>query len=330
VLVELESRFGVPVVEAYAMTEASQMCSNPLPPGIRKPGSVGKAAGPEVAVVDGDGRLLPAGTSGEVVIRGENVTSGYLGLPEEQQGRLAGGWFRTGDLGQFDEEGYLFLSGRVKEIVNRGGEKVSPAEVDAVLLQHPVVAEAACFGVPHPSLGEDLAAAVRLHPGQAAGEALLRDYLFERLSHYKIPSRILVVDSIPKSSIGKVQRSRLAQALQDLLSPVAAMPSNPAEAYVADVFRQVIPGCGPVGRHDNFFALGGDSLHGIRAAHIIGAHYRIEMPAHEIFRHPTPESLSRRIEELRSAQLLDALESRLSSLSEEELIAFLNKGITDN
>jgi len=331
VLDELETRFGVPVVEAYGMTEAAhQMCSNPLPPDVRKPGSVGRAAGPEVALADEQGRLLPTGATGEVVIRGEQVTPGYLDLPMDRQGRLEGGWFRTGDLGRFDDEGYLFLTGRVKEIVNRGGEKVSPAEVDAVLLAHPSVAEAACFGVPHPTLGEDLAAAVRLHPGQPADEALLRGFLFERLSHFKIPSRILVVDSIPKSSIGKVQRSRLAQTLQGSLSPSSGMPANPDEAYVANVFRQVIPGCGPVGRHDNFFSLGGDSLHGIRAAHTIGAHYRIEVPAHEIFRHPTPGALSRRVEELRSAQLLDALESRLSTLSEEQLIAFLNNGMTDN
>jgi acyl-CoA synthetase (AMP-forming)/AMP-acid ligase II len=331
VLEELETVFRVPVIEAYGMTEAAhQMCSNPLPPGKRKTGSVGLTAGPEVAIVDAEGGLLPTGSTGEVVIRGENVTPGYVGLPTEQQGRMAGGWFRTGDIGRFDEEGYLFLSGRVKEIVNRGGEKVSPAEVDAVLLEHPAVAEAACFGIPHSTLGEDLAAAVRLHPGREADEAMLRGFLFERLSHFKIPSRILIVGSIPKSSIGKVQRKRLAEALHDSLSAKAAMPANPAEAYVADIFRQVIPGCGPVGRYDNFFSLGGDSLHGIRAAHMIGAHYRIEMPAHEIFRHPTPVALSRRIEELRSAQMLDVLESRLSRLSEEQLIAFLNKGMTDN
>jgi acyl-CoA synthetase (AMP-forming)/AMP-acid ligase II len=327
----LEKAFGVPVIEAYGMTEAAhQMCSNPLPPAVRKPGSVGLPAGPQVRVVDGMGKEVVSGEVGEVVIRGENVTPGYLNLPEERQERLEGGWFRTGDLGHMDAEGYLFLHGRVKEIVNRGGEKVSPAEVDACLLRHEAVAEAACFAVPHPSLGEDLAAAVVLHGKVDADEQSLRTYLFDLLSHFKIPSRILVVDSIPKSSIGKVQRRQLAQSFQNLLQAKSAIPVDETERFLAELFREVIPACPEVGRTHNFFGLGGDSLQAIRAAQRIGTRFGIELPTHEIFRHPTPESLGNRITALRKEMLLKSLETRLAALSQDQIDALLRKDRSDD
>ena len=320
----LESAFGVPVIEAYGMTEAAhQMCSNPLPPAVRKPGSVGLPMGPEVSVVDSQGKEVVSGEVGEVVIRGDNVTPGYLNLPEERQERLEGGWFRTGDLGQMDNDGYLFLHGRVKEIVNRGGEKVSPAEVDACLLRHEAVAEAACFAVPHPSLGEDLAAAVVLHKGFDADETTLRTYLFDRLSHYKIPSRILVIDTIPKSSIGKVQRRQLANRLEHMLQAGSEKPTDEAERYLAEVFRDAISGCMDVGRAANFFGLGGDSLQAIRAAQRIGTRYDIELPAHEVFRHPTPQTLATRISVLRKEALMKSLEKRLANLPQEQIDALL-------
>jgi acyl-CoA synthetase (AMP-forming)/AMP-acid ligase II/acyl carrier protein len=323
----LESAFGVPVIEAYGMTEAAhQMCSNPLPPAVRKPGSVGLPAGPQVRVVDGMGKEVVYGEVGEVVIRGDNVTPGYINLPDDRQERLEGGWFRTGDLGQMDADGYLFLHGRVKEIVNRGGEKVSPAEVDACLLRHEAVAEAACFAVPHPSLGEDLAAAVVLHKGFDSDEQSLRAYLFDRLSHFKIPSRILVVDSIPKSSIGKVQRRQLADRLKHLLQMGFEKPTDETERFLAEVFRDAIPGCMEVGRASNFFGLGGDSLQAIRAAQRISSRYGIELPAHEVFRHPTPETLGARISALRKEMLVKSLEKRLASLPQERIDALLRRG----
>jgi len=322
----LESAFRVPVIEAYGMTEAAhQMCSNPLPPGIRKAGSVGRPAGPEVCVVDADGHRLPDGETGEVAIRGENVTHGYLDLSEGAQGRLPGGWFRTGDLGRFDADGYLFLEGRVKEIVNRGGEKVSPAEVDACLLAHEAVAEAVCFGVPHPSLGEDLAAAVVLHPGRRAEEAELRGYLFDRLSPFKIPSRIVVVDRIPRSSIGKVQRKRMAGLLQGALTSAPEGPVTETERILADLFRECIPGHPETGRNSHFFSLGGDSLHAIRMVQRVGDRFGIELPAHEVFRHPTPALLAVRVEEMRKRMLLDTLKERFSTLTEEQRSVILEK-----
>jgi acyl-CoA synthetase (AMP-forming)/AMP-acid ligase II len=320
----LEATFGVPVIESYGMTEAAhQMCSNPLPPGIRKAGSVGLPAGPEVAVVDAAGRRLPVGVVGDIVIRGENVTPGYLHLSQERQERLEGGWFRTGDLGHLDADGYLYLQGRAKEIVNRGGEKVSPAEVDARLLTHPAVAEAVSFAVPHPTLGEDLVAAIVMQPGGSDEEAELRAYLFDHLSPHKVPSRILIVDSIPKSSIGKVQRNRLADAWAGLLAHRPAVPASDTERLVMDVFQEVIPGHPYPGREDNFFSLGGDSLHGIRAAQELGARFGIELPGHAIFRYPTPALLGRHIDGLRREVLRKSLVARLGTLTQEQRDALL-------
>lgn len=324
VLERLESTFRVPVIEAYGMTEAAhQMCSNPLPSAKQKPGSVGLPAGPQLRVIDSQCVEAPTGTIGEVVIKGENVTLGYLNLPEEMQERIEGGWFRTGDLGHLDADGYLFLQGRMKEIVNRGGEKVSPAEVDACLLTHDAVSEAASFGVQHPSLGEDLAAAVVLHPGMSTDEQAIRGYLFDRLSHFKIPSRILIVDSIPKSSIGKVQRNQLAIRLKQLLLSHSDKPISEPERFLAQLFQETIPGCQGIGRNDNFFNLGGDSLHAIRIAHQIGDRFDIELPSQEIFRYPTPATLAIRIEVIRKEALLKSLETRFSSLSKEQVETIL-------
>ena len=164
-LLELESVLAVPVLESYGMTEAShQMCSNPSPPGKCKVGSVGPAAGPEVAVMGDSGRMLGSGETGEIVIRGPNVTSGYENNPEANASAFAGDWFRTGDLGYRDADGYFYLTGRIKELINRGGEKIAPREVDEALLDHPDVAQAVAFAAPHPRLGEDVMAAVVLRP----------------------------------------------------------------------------------------------------------------------------------------------------------------------
>lgn len=214
VLAQLEETFGVPVVESYGMTEAAhQMASNPLPPQARKPGSVGKAAGPEVGVMDEAGALLPQGATGEVVIRGENVTTGYARNPEANATSFCGGWFRTGDQGRFDEDGYLFITGRLKEIINRGGEKISPREVDEALLDHPEVEQAVVFGMPHSKLGEEIAAAVVLKAGSGVTEKELRTFVAERLADFKTPRKIVILDEIPKGPTGKVQRIGLASKL---------------------------------------------------------------------------------------------------------------------
>ena len=213
VMAELEHVFGSPVVEAYGMTEAAhQMCCNPLD-GPRKPGSVGLPAGPEVAVMNDTGAILPQGETGEVVIRGDNVTPGYDANPEATARAFTAGWFRTGDQGRIDEDGYLFLTGRLKEQINRGGEKISPLEIDVVLLDHPCVTQVVTFGVPHEKLGEEVAAAIVLREGSATTAHQIRDFAASRLAPYKVPRRVLLMSDIPKGATGKVQRVGLAQKL---------------------------------------------------------------------------------------------------------------------
>lgn len=219
VMVQLSETFGCPVIESYGMTEAAhQMASNPLPPRAQKPGSVGIAAGPEVRVAhEAEDRLLPMDATGEVVISGLNVTPGYEANPDanrrsffEAEGRR---WFRTGDQGAFDAEGYLNLTGRLKEIINRGGEKVSPLEVDAVLMDHPAVAQVVTFALPHPKLGEEVAAAVVLREGHAATDREIRDFAATRLADFKVPRKVVILAEIPKGATGKLQRIGLAEKL---------------------------------------------------------------------------------------------------------------------
>jgi acyl-CoA synthetase (AMP-forming)/AMP-acid ligase II len=214
VMTALEEAFGVPVLESYGMTEAAhQMAANPLPPAPHYPGSVGIAAGPEVAIMDEAGTLQPPGTPGEVVIRGRNVTAGYEANPDANAKAFTHGWFRTGDEGWLDEAGYLRLTGRLKEIINRGGEKVSPLEVDAVLMDHPAVQQVVTFAMPHDKLGEEVAAAVVLREGLSVDEAGLRAFAGERLAGFKVPRRIVFLPEIPKGATGKLQRIGLSARL---------------------------------------------------------------------------------------------------------------------
>ncbi|HEX4985830.1 MAG TPA: acyl--CoA ligase [Burkholderiales bacterium] len=214
VIRQLEETFGVPVVEAYGMTEAAhQMASNPLPPGARKPGTVGRGAGPEVAVIDARGNVLPAGGTGEIAIRGENVMGGYENNPKANAEAFVNGWFRTGDQGVMDAQGYLSITGRLKEIINRGGEKISPREVDEVLMDHPCVQQCVTFSMPHDKLGEDVAAAVVLREGVVASEQELREFAAVKLADFKVPRKIVILAEIPKGATGKLQRIGLAQKL---------------------------------------------------------------------------------------------------------------------
>ena len=214
VMVEMEKAFGVPVIESYGMTEAShQMTSNPLPPRPRRAGSVGPAAGPEVAILDEEWKVLPHGRIGEVAIRGPNVTPGYEANPEANVKSFRDGWFRTGDEGVLDQDGYLRLTGRLKEQINRGGEKFSPLEVDEVLSSHPAVAQALTFAMPHEKLGEEVAAAVVLREGAMATERELRDFCETKLAHFKVPRKVVLLTEIPKGATGKLQRIGLAAKL---------------------------------------------------------------------------------------------------------------------
>jgi acyl-CoA synthetase (AMP-forming)/AMP-acid ligase II len=214
VIKELEAIFHAPLIEAYGMTEAThQMASNPLPPGARKPGTVGMAAGPEIAIMGEGGALLGPGETGEIVIRGPNVTAGYEANPQANAEAFSHGWFRTGDQGMLDGDGYVSITGRLKEIINRGGEKVSPREVDEILMDHPAVAQVVCFGMPHAKLGEEVAACVVLREGAAATERELQAFVARRAAEYKVPKKILFKDEIPKGATGKLQRIGLAAKL---------------------------------------------------------------------------------------------------------------------
>ena len=214
VIRELEAVFGAPVIESYGMTEAAhQMASNPLPPRERKPGTVGVSAGPDVCVIDINGNPQPAGVAGELAIRGPNVMRGYENNAKANAEAFINGWFRTGDQGVMDADGYFSITGRLKEIINRGGEKISPREVDEVLLDHPSVQQCVTFALPHDMLGEDVAAAVVLHEGAQTTEKELRAFAQERLADFKVPRKIIVLDEIPKGATGKVQRIGLAQKL---------------------------------------------------------------------------------------------------------------------
>jgi acyl-CoA synthetase (AMP-forming)/AMP-acid ligase II len=217
VMTELANTFGAPVVEAYGMTEAAhQMCCNPIEPGRQKPGAVGLPAGPEVRIAhEVENRLING--VGEISISGSNVTPGYEANPEaneknffEAEGKR---WFRTGDQGEFDEDGFLSLTGRLKEIINRGGEKISPLEVDGILSDHPAVGQCVTFAVPHAKLGEDVSAAVVLKEGQSATDREIRDFASQRLAPFKVPRKILILEEIPKGATGKLQRIGLAEKL---------------------------------------------------------------------------------------------------------------------
>ena len=214
VMAELEATFDCPVVEAYGMTEAThQMACNPLPPAARKAGTVGIAAGPEVAIMDLTGNLLNAGSTGEIVIRGDNVTSGYENNDTANAEAFTGDWFRTGDQGVMDDEGYISITGRLKEIINRGGEKISPREVDEVLMDHPAVQQVVTFAIPHDKLGEEVGAIVVLREGAQAEAAEIRAFAAQRLADFKVPRTILFKDEIPKGATGKLQRIGLAEKL---------------------------------------------------------------------------------------------------------------------
>ncbi len=271
-MADLEQVFKAPVIEAYGMTEAAhQMASNPLPPRVRKPGSVGLPAGPEIAILDEGEKFVNPNQVGEIVIRGRNVMSGYANNPEASQAAFFNGWFRTGDEGYLDADGYLFITGRIKEMINRGGEKVAPREVDEVFLDHPEVAQAVTFAIPHPTLGEDVATAVVIRTGSLISEKELRDYALDRLAAQKAPSLVIILDSIPKGPTGKLQRIGLAEKLKSHLNPPYQAPRTQTEQALVNLWKQVLHSEW-IGIFDNFFASGGDSLLATRLirAHPIG------------------------------------------------------------
>ncbi len=300
---ELEKLFGVPVIEAYGMTEAAhQMSSNPLPPQIRKPGTVGKAAGPEIAVLDLSGKAAPRGVRGEVAIRGPSVTTGYVRNPAANQVAFIDGWLKTGDEGMLDADGYLTILGRLKEIINRGGEKISPLEVDDVLMSHPVVAQAVTFAASDDVLGEEVAAAVVLRPGTELTERQLREFVSTRLTHFKVPRRILFMEKIPTGPTGKMQRIGLADRLGISFTtrvPTRAAyvaPRSPVEEILSSIWAEVFLVDAP-GIDDNFFDAGGDSTLAMQFISRVRDSLAVEISLISFFDSPTIAGLASVVEE---------------------------------
>lgn len=301
VLAELESVFGVPVIETYGMTEAaSQIAANPLK--RRKPGSVGRPAGSDIAILDTEGQHLAAGARGEIAIRGPTLTRGYENDGAATQAAFKDGWFRTGDLGYLDRDGYLFIVGRLKDAIKRGGQQVAPAEVEAVLLRHPDVVEAAVFSIAHRSLGEDVAAAVVLRPGSQTSVQVLRSFARERLARYKVPGPIRIVPHIPKNASGKIVRGELGAALSLVEPEVGATnrpeevaPRSALEGELAEAWAELleIPG---IAINQDVFELGADSLTVTQMLSRVRKRFDAELSFKDMFDAPTVEALATRIE----------------------------------
>jgi acyl-CoA synthetase (AMP-forming)/AMP-acid ligase II/acyl carrier protein len=295
---ELERVFHAPVIESYGMTEAApQITSNPLPPHQRKPGSVGLPAGPEVAVMNENGILLASGQTGEVVIRGTNVIQGYEDNPEANKEAFINGWLRTGDQGYLDNEGYLFLKGRLKEVINRGGEKIAPREVEEVLLEHPAVEQAVIFAMPHATLGEDVAAAVVLRQGVSATPEEIRKFALARLAHFKIPSRVRIVAEIPRGTAGKFQRLGLAKKLgmEEGGRAAYAAPRTPIEKMLITIWEEVLK-VSHISIHDNFFELGGESIQTTKIINRLEATCGFVLPFTSVWDSPTVAGLAKLVE----------------------------------
>jgi acyl-CoA synthetase (AMP-forming)/AMP-acid ligase II/thioesterase domain-containing protein/acyl carrier protein len=299
VLEELERTFGVPVIEAYGMTEAAhQIASNPLPPANHKPGTVGRASGPDVGIMDAEGRLLDSGAVGEVVLRGPNLTAGYLGDPALNEAAFTDGWFRTGDQGFLDVDDYLTITGRLKELINRGGEKIAPSEVEEALVAHPDVARAVAFAVPHQRLGEDVGAAVVLREGGEVSRGELRRFVAGRLAPFKIPRSIVFLDEIPTGPTGKQQRIGLAErlGLDESPGPRGAEafvgPRDEIEQQLAAIFADVLQLDEPVSINDDFIDLGADSLHFEELLGEIDRVFHRQIPATLLLSSTTVEQLA--------------------------------------
>ncbi len=291
----LEERFQAPVLHSYGMSEASFISGEQYGASRRKPGSAG-FANHEVRIVGEDGHPLPTGETGEIVVRGPNVFPGYLNDPAANAvSFLPDGWFRTGDVGRIDDDGFLFVSGRLKEMIKRGGMAIGPLEIEAALLADPTVAEACVFGVPHPDLGEDVAAVVVLRPGALGTERTMRDRVAALLSPQKVPRHIVFVTAIPRSATGKPRRGELAAAVVSVLAPateefepaVEGDDSDDLTADVAEIWAGILGG-GPVAGGDDLFDLGADSLQIARLQVELEQRFTTELPVGLLFEERTP------------------------------------------
>lgn len=301
VVSRLEALFGVPVIDTYGMTEAaSQIAANPLE--RRKPGSVGRSAGAEIAIMDEGGRGLPTGERGEITLRGPTITRGYDDNAAANEAAFRDGWFRTGDLGYLDREGYLFIVGRIKDVINRGGQKVAPGDVEEALLSHPDVVEAVAFPISHRRLGEDVAAAVVLRPSSKVTAHKLRAFVGERLARFKVPGLIRFVAEIPKGPSGKIKRGELAAAVS-MTPPSASVghggkmppPRSELERQLAETWAQLLE-LDQIGIDQDVHALGVDSLTMTQMVSRLREQFGVDFSLKDIFDAPTVATLAARLE----------------------------------
>lgn len=289
---KIESLFGVPVIQTFGMTEASPLITtNRLPPGERKLGSVGKSCGPEIAIMDEEGRILERGEIGEIVIKGENVFKGYEGNDKENEYVFRYGWFHTGDKGCLDKDNYLFLRGRIKEQINRGGEKISPQEIDDVLMRHESIQNAASFSVPHPTLGEDVGVAI-VCKNKKIKAYEVQEYLSKYLANFKIPKTIIFLEKFPVNAIGKVKRDTLSSLAANLKSnKEIAKPKNELEELLLKIWQNELEEKN-IGVHDDFISIGGDSLSSLRILASIEKILGIKLPEKDIAEFNTIDSIA--------------------------------------
>jgi len=299
ILRELEEVFKTSVIESYGLTECGMIACNPVTSGERKIGSVGVPTNVDLGVMDESGAFLSSPDKGEIAVRGECVIGGYEGGEEVNEESFIKGWFRTGDLGFLDSDGYLFVTGRRKEIINRGGEKISPLEVDHIFMDHAAVEQAVTFPVPNEILGEEVAIAVVLRPQFAVTADELREFVSQKLADFKVPRQILIVSEIPKGAFGKIQRHRLAkqldvQPLDQLPRKIEvpyAPPRTPEESMLVDIWGRVL-GQKVVGIHDDFFRLGGDSVLATQVISQVRNVMQIELSPTSLFATPTVAELA--------------------------------------
>ncbi len=280
----MERVFGVPVIVAYGATESGSIAQAPYPPERAPAGSVGRATNIEIAIADEAGQLLGPEASGEIVVRGPEVFAGYENDHSANRAAFRDGWYRTGDAGRIDGDGFVYVSGRLTDVINRGGTKVSPAEVEAALVRHPQVIEAAAFAVSHPTLGQDVAAAVVLR--DRVGESELRRFLRGELAAFKIPARIVEVAQLPRGDGGKVARNELAALVAASARRSGEPPIGRDEIEMARIFGDVLK-VPEVGRRDNFFDLGGDSLNAMRVLIEVDAAFGVSVALEVLFDCPT-------------------------------------------
>jgi amino acid adenylation domain-containing protein len=288
----IEQLFGTIVVEGYGLTEAMQLTNTPLDTTKRKVGSLGLSGTSQIAIMDEAGKLLAAGETGEIVARGPVCMAGYIDMPDADAAVFRNGWFRSGDYGYLNEDGHLYMTGRIKDQINRGGEKISPQEIDRVLLEMPALLQALAFGIDHPTLGEDVAAAVVLRPGATATTQDIRRHAEARLPEHMLPRKIYIVPAIPQNTTGKLLRRALAEQLTGLnLRPTYVAPRDEREQSLVSLWEDLLDST-PIGIHDNFFDLGGQSLLAAQLLARIRKKFQVQLPFRTLFERPTIAQLS--------------------------------------